>query len=366
MSDRIVLNVSWAELKAIADTDDLLTIRARALDSGDVAMREAFVFTPDIVYRCFLDGSVPEDVIECDTLANNQANLIQRVGQILDASGSSVWLTTHDFCDPCTWWQQSVRVVDESLVAVPEDSYRWQCANQNIIDLTHGRHLNEDDIAGGPDALGHNSPSVEKNQIWDLTRWFPGGHYLIPVLKDDQGTVLTRVNDFQVTLQAGEWRVEDYENGIIETGDPLGTAPSLSYHYATGNRFDIFSLPGKQYKVNMAEVNLRNADADTAAFFFEIVAAGGAYIGARRIYKNEKDVIAASVGAPRRWQYWDIYQWDYSIARTTDEDVRIPIKASADMAVRLYTNNSAIYQKRDIGGPATSMAITLYAVSFDE
>lgn len=52
-------------------------------------------------------------------------------------------VVTHNYCDPTTWFQGSIRVTDE--VAIDSgDGLTWNLANVNVIDMTHGKVYDED------------------------------------------------------------------------------------------------------------------------------------------------------------------------------------------------------------------------------
>lgn len=353
--EKFVINTNtWEDLKN--KSEDLnLPIRGRSLGPLEDNKREAFVCADDVIYRYFLRGDVSGEIDDFDFIVDNDTITPQKTASELNVFGSSVWLTTHDFCDPTTWWQQSVLVSGEALSG---SANTWYAAHENIIDMSHGKHLNEDDIVGSSDGL--------ELQYWDLSRWFSNGHYLIPELTVSGGVQLTRVNDYDTDLGPTEWRVKSYESGVIETGSELSESPLLYYHYPTTNVYDIYSEPNKQIKINRAEVNVRNGDWDSCDFYFEVTLMGGIAVAARRIYKSEKDVIGASIDAPQTWEDWEILRWSYDVAKTSAEDVRVTIRSSLDMAVRLYTKDSKIYKPKDPTKRKPSMAITLYAISLAE
>lgn len=63
--------------------------------------------------------------------------------QIGAREGTELVLTTHNFCDPTTWYTTSARVVEETL-SDSGDGLTFTSANTNWIDMTHGKLWDED------------------------------------------------------------------------------------------------------------------------------------------------------------------------------------------------------------------------------
>lgn len=355
------IEITWDTFKSnIAVTDSNIRIVAR---NGDYVIISSIRGQK---VRCVTGVTAEKDEYDSMYGGITTKPISSTVAQQLDTLGSSIWLTTHDYCKQETWWQKSVKVDDEALSGA---NFDWQTLPytvgdvpiyvgdlpKSIINLQSNLLLNEKDIVSHTDSA---TP-------WDLSYWFPEGHNLIPTLTDYQGNPLTYTTS--ATPGSGEWTVLDWVNGSIKTGDDHGAnAPLLSYNYPTISTYEMRPLPGKLFKIGMAEVNSQNADWDSMHFWFEVTAANGAYVAARRMYQSEADVIAASVGAPQAWRDWDILQWPYDEAGSPIEDVRIPIKSSAAMAVNALIPQHRPYTKYDENGKRPSVIITIYAVSFNE
>lgn len=63
----------------------------------------------------------------------------------LPRSGSEFATVTHNFCDPCTWFNGSVRITE--ILTNHGDGYRFDGSNINWIDMITGRVRGDDDIA---------------------------------------------------------------------------------------------------------------------------------------------------------------------------------------------------------------------------
>lgn len=62
--------------------------------------------------------------------------------------GDQVIIVSHNWCDPCTWYQQSTRVAGETLDDYG-DGYSFLSGHARWIDLSHGR-LYREDIVSAP------------------------------------------------------------------------------------------------------------------------------------------------------------------------------------------------------------------------
>lgn len=130
--------------------------------------------------------------------------------------GTEIVKVTHDLGDPCTWHQNAVQVTDE--VAVDSgDGLTFNLAHDFIIDLRHGRVLEEDAINDG-DAYNVvvKVDSVTKTEHTPLKVTFD---------VDDNPTFSPDDADYRV----------DYEKGqIVFATSQSGKTVEVSYYYADG------------------------------------------------------------------------------------------------------------------------------------
>lgn len=135
--------------------------------------------------------------------------------------GSGLVIVTHNWCDPTTWYTQSVRVTDEVL-SNSGDNKTFTSAHNNWIDLTHGKVYRENLIA----AL--YLPLIKVNGVTKTPRapWATSG------------------GDYSINYAAGTVTFFEAVTGQV----------TASYSYATGSMFIIAPMPGKRLWIEYSEV----------------------------------------------------------------------------------------------------------------
>ena len=95
--------------------------------------------------------------------------------------GQEVIVATHNFCDPTTWFYESVRVEDEEAVD-SGDGLTWNLTHNNVIRTGWGKFHKEDDyINAEPEGHGY-SVVVEVDGVEKAMREpyaSTGGDYLV-------------------------------------------------------------------------------------------------------------------------------------------------------------------------------------------
>jgi len=224
---------------------DVLTLTyADSLDATDEATLTATVW--DHTGDALPPETSPVDIRAITADATGAAKLGVSV---FPAEGSRTNFISHRWNDPTTWYQSSVRVVDEVPVSQDSVGKSYQLANTNVIDVTHGKIFMEDfliDPDGHPYMMKVKVDGVEK-QMADI----------------DTGD--------------GEWEM-DYASGVLTmiTNVPDGSTLEVTYHYAADSKFVIKPDPGKVLRIKSAEVQFsRNVSMrDTVQFeFYGYVAA---------------------------------------------------------------------------------------------
>jgi len=136
-------------------------------------------------------------------------------------------LYSHDWTDPTTWYEQSVRVVEE--VATDSGNHvRYVLSNFNVIDNYHGK-ISEEDFLTDSDGYSYR--------------------------------VVVKVNDTQKTEQdphygtGGDYTI-DYDDGYIDFLSALDAEDEVkvTYHYENGSRFTIKPTSGKCLDLSLAEI----------------------------------------------------------------------------------------------------------------
>ncbi len=136
--------------------------------------------------------------------------------------GSGLICVTHNWCDPTTWYTQSVRVENENLVD-SGDGLTFVSAFPNWIDMKHGKVYREDLISAG----------------------------YLPVVKVD-GVVKTERAPW--ATEGGVFQI-DYKTGQVTFFSSVaGRTVTASYSRAAGSMFIIRPEAGKRLWVEYSEV----------------------------------------------------------------------------------------------------------------
>lgn len=136
--------------------------------------------------------------------------------------GSSVVIVSHNWCDPTTWYGQSVRVTGETL-ADSGDGLTFNSAHQHWIDLSHGKIYQEDRISAAylPNVYIDGVKAVERTPFADS-----GGDFVI-----------------------------DYATGSVTfSASQAGKMITADYNYENGSRFLIAPDAGKILNIEDSEV----------------------------------------------------------------------------------------------------------------
>lgn len=181
------------------------------------------------------------------------------------SEGSSGSIASHDWTDPCTWYTESTRVTGETLTLDAGKTY--DMANNNIIDLVHGRVSDEDDFSSS---------------------------YLIKVY--DNGVLKTEDTDYTV----------DYENGKVtfDAGYTVTGPVTADYSYESGSMFKLVPDSGKILHLEHAELQFcKNIQMNSGGYIdFDIYVYDpndlpNKVLYKRKRYKNIKDILnSANLG----------------------------------------------------------------------
>lgn len=149
--------------------------------------------------------------------------------------GSEWVIGSHNFCDPCSWFGDSVRVTTETLT-VAGNGLSATSVHPNWIDMTSGRMHNDDTWV-----------EIQKEEN-------PGNPHGYAVHVYSNGTELTRCPDFSET--GGDYWV-DYDAGTVNfISSQKNNVITASYSYATTNTFYVRPLSGTLLAVEDAECDV--------------------------------------------------------------------------------------------------------------
>jgi len=156
--------------------------------------------------------------------------------------GSEVIYATHNFCDPTSWYSTSVRVDDEAATD-SGDGLLWNLANTNIIDMQHGKVLDEESLC------------AEHDHKYDV---------LVTVDAVEQ----TRRPSF--ANSGGDYTI-DYEAGTITfESSQAGKAVLVGYSYSTSSSFKMAPSPGKVLDIESAEAQFSQDVGYNDTILFEV------------------------------------------------------------------------------------------------
>lgn len=137
-------------------------------------------------------------------------------------AGSSLVIVSHNWCDPRTWYTQSLRANALTLTD-SGDGLTFNSGIANWIDLTHGRLYREDVVAAAYTVVVKVDGAIKTQRApWATT----GG-------------------DFAVNYETGQVTFFESQAGKAVTAD---------FSYANGSRFVVSPTPGKLLWVEKSEV----------------------------------------------------------------------------------------------------------------
>lgn len=149
--------------------------------------------------------------------------------------GSEWVIGSHNFCDPCTWFGESVRVSNETLMD-GGDGLMFMSANVNWVDMTSGRMHNDDIWVEIQKMMNPSDP-----------------HGYAVVVKVD-GVEVDRCPDFSET--GGDYWVDHSSGRVVFLSSQAGKTVTASYSYATSNVFRVAPMPGKMLIIEDAECDI--------------------------------------------------------------------------------------------------------------
>lgn len=238
----VTVDRSWTDLKKVVDGTEkkmFLQFEEESSHYCVFAVDENVVYTT-LIYKAgsepsFYDaGQIAQnaaDVAEFEALwkAKGNKDITPRDGggipraaaEIPDGSKFNVFSV--NWCDPTTWYAESTPVSDETL-SDSGDGLTFNSANENWIDMTHGKMTAEDDLTAGGDYL----VTVTVNDV-EKTQSSPG----------------TADGDYQVNFAGGD---------VTFNSSQSGNTVKAAYWYATTGTFTVKPLAGKKIKILYVEV----------------------------------------------------------------------------------------------------------------
>lgn len=249
--------------------------------------------------------------------------------------GTRKTFITGNWCDPTTWHQKAVRVVDEVAdCSNPGTNTVYAVDHVNLIDIYHGKITQEDFLQ---DADSHS--------------------YRVVVKVDD---VVKTERDPHVG-SGGDYTV-NYATGVITFASDRGNSVvKVTYHYANGSEYIIKPDAGKKLKIKTAEVQFTKDIGITDSVKFQLYVAGNPY-GNPVVYKTLMDYIneangaypeIAAMGTGWRGIPQNVVTFPWNYQAVTE------LKSSIGMEIRIKLEHEAPFT-------GTAATATFYCLSEDE
>lgn len=257
--------INFVLFRESGTTDDTYTIPQESLsvwgNSSDALIK---ISNGDLILSQFdIDKTDPSEAISIlkglspslVDVSNPKSPVTERLEVSVNRpEGESFTISSHDFGDPCSWYQNSVEITGEVLST--QDNLTYQAANERWIDLTHGRMYEEHEIA----------------------------NKRIPVIRVGGVDVFS---GFTI----------DYENGRVIFDSPQSGQVTADYWYATSSTFSVVPPQGKQWILEHTELQFttdlvfgeQNIEFDVFAFNpFDLP---NKISVQKQVYKSVKDII---------------------------------------------------------------------------
>jgi hypothetical protein len=143
------------------------------------------------------------------------------------SDATKITLISHDWTDPTTWYETSIRIADET-VANSGDNQRYLLAHLYIIDTYHGK-VSREDYLKNADGYSYRV-EVKVNDI----------------IKAEQDPHFGTGGDYTI----------NYKDGYIDFLEVLGPTDEVKaiYHYMVDSTFTVKPDAGKNIKIVFVEV----------------------------------------------------------------------------------------------------------------
>jgi len=170
--------------------------------------------------------------------------------------GSEVIYASHNFADPTTWYNGSIRVTSASL---EQSGSFWCCPTSSVhcgkpwIDMYHGKTYDEEGLA-------------EDQQI--LAQAGGGDPHGYSVSIFVTGTLMQQRKPF--AQSGGDYTIDYREGHVIPTGDWSGLDVTASFSRMGDSTYYLEPLPGKVLVMEKAEVQFSKDIALTTTFIMGV------------------------------------------------------------------------------------------------
>jgi hypothetical protein len=312
-----MIKVNWIELKSFVVAKSLSIQFVELTDRYELGAGDG-----TFEVRCTLDKSPTDttDLYDFETnfkLNGNKSLLntvkldvaktttgIQKVS-IYEPEGESATIVSHNFSDPCSWYQGSVKVTEGTLTNVSGNIFSM-ASSLFWIDLQNGRLYDEDNIMS--QTSNEYKPKVYIDNV----------------------------------LQSTGYSI-DYPAGQVTFDGTVSGTVTATFYKADKSWFILKPKAGKILSIKAAEVQFCKDTTLNGPFMFEAWVNHPTYglipvPGSQIVYKNFKDFISAcNQGQGLIPQIGDliddvhVFPFDYARPK--------PIKSSQGVEIRVYCKN---------------------------
>lgn len=266
--------------------------------------------------------------------------------EVQPASGIRKTIVSHDWCDPTTWYQDSERITDEVLDAVPNTSYkRYRADHKNWIDMYSGKIVEEEVLR-------------------------PAGPYGVIVKVND--VTKTIGVDYRVDYRTGEVVFEWFDSWGNARGMGALTAPDVvkaTYSHTQTSMFTIAPDANKMLRIPNVEVQFTQDVELQASIIFAAFAYNPLDLpnkievpGTRLVYKTARDFMSignqgvgqiSPWGGNKRGVYNPVNVFPFNYQAATD------LKSSQGAEIRMWIEN-------DVPQKGEYSTATFYCLEEDE
>ena len=245
--------------KEILESQDpnKITVAFDSISSSETEIEITFKAELDAPNEAALDAIVaahsgqplPEDT----GLKTDSFGFISTVTRKTIGENAVPWVT-HNFCNPTTWWNNSLRVTHEELDNPTGDGTTWRSNHKSWIDMVHGLVAREDVFVNNTALWPTNSPfttiverSVDDGVTWTELRL--GIDYVIDYQSGEVNMCWPNIYDPQFTHHWGIGNV---------SGSRIRATYNYAQHTRLGSTWTVKPNPGKILVIDKIEIQFSN------------------------------------------------------------------------------------------------------------
>ena len=208
--------------------------------------------------------------------------------ELYKSPGKGAIICSHNFCDPCSWYQGSIKVEDEILQPTGNGFVIFRANNKNWIDLYHGR-ITRENVYNENYQVVIKVNDVEKIEGQDYLVDYPNGEIIFswrnPFVSDCAYNPL-----LPTPLNLGI--------GALSENDEV----MATYHYANSSCFTIKPKSNQVIRINLTEVQHSQETLIATSMLFQpwmpnpsnpeqMIPIPDAYGGELAVYKGVQDFL---------------------------------------------------------------------------